>query len=136
MLSRFLRIAWNVFIVAVAVAALVRVQTITVSDHLTVTGTAPSISGASNCTVTSIAAESTDVAGTVTATCTVGQHVDVTFATAWSTNGPKCVVTPTNSGAITDAFDVSSSSTTTVVYTAVVGSAGAAVFNYICIESV
>lgn len=104
--------------------------------HFVSKGTVPTIAGTTNCTSTSIAAESTDTAGTLTGTCTVGQHLDITFATAFGTNGPKCVVTPTNSGAITDAFDVSSSTTTGVVFTAVVGSAGAATFNYICIESI
>lgn len=105
------------------------------TGHLVSDGASPSINAASDCTATSLAGSSTDVAGTIVLTCSVGQQVQLDFAVPYTSQPPKCSITAADPDAITDAFYISGRATTRINVQAAVGSANSAQIDYLCIES-
>lgn len=104
--------------------------------HLHFDGTAPSINGASTCTATGIDSGSTDALGMLNGTCTAGQTIVVDFANAWLAGGVvRCMLTPRDVDAVTDAFYISGLTTSALTIAAAVGSVNDAIVYYYCSQT-
>lgn len=93
---------------------------------------APSASAATS-TCSAVSVSGTDVRGTVTATCIVGNTAAVSFGQSYAT-APLCSLTPTSASAVVDAAFISSTSTSQLSLTATAGAGVAATWAYVCIQ--
>lgn len=115
----------------ISTTGLVTTGALTAGGHVKSTAPATTDKGVGFTTCSSVTVTGTDTRGTITATCTIGQAVVVTFGSPY-VSAPVCVISPANTEANTG--NATLASTTTEMTLTSIAAATAGTWKYICIE--